>query len=185
MKGILIAAALTLATSVAGATSASASPQTAAEPFGPACSSVPASGEGSLTAIADQPVATAASTNPELSTLVAAVKKAGLVETLNSAKAITVFAPTNDAFAAIPKQDLDGVLADKAALTKILTYHVVDGKKAPSDLTAAQLTTLEGGKLTAKGSGQDYTVNEAKVVCGDVPTANATVYVIDKVLMPE
>src|SRR5687768_18367886 len=59
--------------------------------------------------------------------------------------------------------------------TTLFRSHVVDGKKAPSDLTDAQLTTLQGGKLTAKGSGQDYTVNEAKVVCGEVPTANATV----------
>lgn len=154
-------------------------------PFGTACSAVPADGEGSFTGMADDPVATAASNNPVLSTLVTAVTKAGLVDTLNSAKDVTVFAPTNDAFAAIPKETLDKVLADKEALTKILTYHVVAGKKAPADLADAKLTTLQGGELTATGSGQDYTVNGAKVVCGNVPTSNATVYIIDQVLMPK
>ncbi|MFE3448960.1 fasciclin domain-containing protein [Nonomuraea sp. NPDC059194] len=154
-------------------------------PFGPACSAVPAQGEGSFTGMADDPVATAAGHNPALATLVTAVKKAGLVDTLNSAEDVTVFAPTNDAFAAIPKETLDKVLADKAALTKILTYHVVKGKKAPADLADAKLVTLQGGELTVTGSGEDYTVNGAKVVCGNVPTANATVYIIDKVLMPE
>ncbi|MFI6541036.1 fasciclin domain-containing protein [Nonomuraea sp. NPDC050547] len=154
-------------------------------PFGAACSAVPADGEGSFTGMADDPVATAASNNPVLSTLVTAVKKAGLVDTLNSAKNITVFAPTNDAFAAIPKATLDKVLADKETLTKILTYHVVAGKNAPADLAGAELATLQGGKLTTKGADEAYTVNDAKVVCGNVPTANATVYIIDKVLMPQ
>ncbi|GAA4083240.1 fasciclin domain-containing protein [Nonomuraea soli] len=163
---------------------ASSSPAMADGPFGSACSAVPADGEGSFTGMADDPVATAASNNPVLSTLVTAVKQAGLVDTLNSAKDVTVFAPTNDAFAAIPKETLDKVLADKAMLTKILTYHVVAGKKAPADLAAAELTTLQGGTVSAKGSGESYTVNDAKVVCGNVPTANATVYIIDKVLMP-
>ncbi|MFE5538759.1 fasciclin domain-containing protein, partial [Streptomyces sp. NPDC056492] len=95
------------------------------QPFGTACAGVPKEGAGSFDGMAKDPVATAASNNPALSTLVAAVKKAGLVDTLNNAKDITVFAPTNDAFAKIPKADLDKVLADKATLTKILTYHVV------------------------------------------------------------
>ncbi|MFI6480986.1 fasciclin domain-containing protein [Nonomuraea sp. NPDC050663] len=168
----------------AAASSSPAGPAMADGPFGSACSAVPADGEGSFTGMADDPVATAASNNPVLSTLVTAVKQAGLVDTLNSAKDVTVFAPTDDAFAAIPKETLDKVLADKAMLTKILTYHVVAGKKAPADLAGAELTTLQGGKLTAKGSGESYTVNDAKVVCGNVPTANATVYIIDKVLMP-
>ncbi|WP_436758449.1 fasciclin domain-containing protein [Streptosporangium sp. V21-05] len=157
----------------------------AGAPFGTACSAVPASGEGSFTGMADDPVATAASNNPVLSTLVAAVKKAGLVDTLNSAKDITVFAPTDDAFAKIPKATLDKVLADKATLTKILTYHVVAGKKSPADLGDASLETLQGGTLTVKGSGEDYTVNDSKVVCGNVPTGNATVYIVDTVLMPK
>ncbi|MEV8585323.1 fasciclin domain-containing protein [Streptomyces sp. NPDC051180] len=155
-------------------------------PFGPACASVPKDGAGSFDGMAKDPVATAASNNPALSTLVAAVKQAGLVDTLNNAKDITVFAPTNDAFAKIPKADLDKVLADKETLTKILTYHVVGQKLTPKQLENGSFTTLETGKVTTKGSGEDYTVNAtSKVVCGNVPTANATVYIVDTVLMPK
>ncbi|MEU6486799.1 fasciclin domain-containing protein [Streptomyces sp. NPDC046887] len=156
------------------------------EPFGPACSSLPTSGEGSVQGMADDPVATAASNNPALSTLVAAVKKAGLVDTLNNAQNITVFAPTNDAFAKIPKADLDKVLNDKAMLTKVLTYHVVGQKLTPQQLENGSFDTLEKSKLMTSGSGEDYTVNDtSKVVCGNVPTANATVYIVDTVLMPK
>ncbi|MFD3310480.1 fasciclin domain-containing protein [Streptomyces sp. NPDC058694] len=155
------------------------------EPFGPACATVPADGAGSFDGMAKDPVATAASNNPALSTLVTAVKKAGLVDTLNNAENITVFAPTNDAFAKIPKADLDKVLNDKAQLTKILTYHVVGQKLAPKDLENGSFDTLEKSKLTTSGSGESYTVNDsAKVVCGNVKTANANVYIIDSVLMP-
>ncbi|WP_328744017.1 fasciclin domain-containing protein [Streptomyces sp. NBC_00285] len=155
------------------------------KPFGSACSAVPTSGAGSFDGMAQDPVATAASNNPALSTLVAAVKKAGLVDTLNNAQNITVFAPTNDAFAKIPKATLDKVLNDKAQLTKILTYHVVGQKLTPKDLEKGSFDTLEKAKLTTSGSGQSYTVNDsAKVVCGNVQTANATVYIIDSVLMP-
>ncbi|MYR44958.1 fasciclin domain-containing protein [Streptomyces sp. SID5910] len=156
------------------------------EPFGPACSSVPKEGAGSFDGMAKDPVATAASNNPALSTLVTAVKKAGLVDTLNNAENITVFAPTNDAFAKIPKADLDKVLNDKAMLTKILTYHVVGQKLAPADLENGSFETLEKSKLTTSGSDQAYTVDDsAKVVCGNVKTANANVYIIDTVLMPK
>ncbi|MGQ4417177.1 fasciclin domain-containing protein [Streptomyces sp. SAS_269] len=155
------------------------------EPFGPACSAVPESGAGSFDGMAKDPVATAASNNPALSTLVSAVKKAGLVDTLNNAQNITVFAPTNDAFKKIPKATLDKVLADKAQLTKILTYHVVGQKLAPKDLENGSFPTLEKSKLTTSGSGESYTVNgSSKVVCGNVKTANANVYIVDTVLMP-
>ncbi|MET8682716.1 fasciclin domain-containing protein [Streptomyces sp. NPDC004732] len=156
------------------------------EPFGPGCSSVPKDGKGSFDGMAKDPVATAASNNPDLSTLVTAVKKAGLVDTLNNAKDITVFAPTNDAFAKIPKADLDKVLADKAQLTKILTYHVVGKRLAPKDLASGSYETLEKSKLTTSGSGESYKVNDAaNVVCGNVKTANANVHIIDTVLMPK
>ncbi len=158
---------------------------TADQPFGSGCSAVPASGAGSFDGMAQDPVATAASNNPALSTLVAAVTKAGLVDTLNNAQNITVFAPTNDAFAKIPKATLDKVLNDKAQLTKILTYHVVGQKLAPKDLEKGSFDTLETSKVTTSGSGESYTVNDsAKVVCGNVKTANANVYIIDTVLMP-
>ncbi|MGW5736717.1 MULTISPECIES: fasciclin domain-containing protein [Streptomyces] len=164
----------------------SADTATMDEPFGPACASVPKEGKGSFDGMAKDPVATAASNNPELSTLVTAVKKAGLVDTLNNAKNISVFAPTNDAFAKIPKADLDKVLSDKATLTKILTYHVVGQKLAPKDLENGSFETLEKSKLTTSGSGESYKVNDsANVGCGNVKTANANVYIIDTVLMPK
>ncbi|MFE9539697.1 fasciclin domain-containing protein [Streptomyces sp. NPDC006691] len=156
------------------------------KPFGTACASVPKDGAGSFDGMAKDPVATAASNNPALSTLVTAVKKAGLVDTLNNAQNITVFAPTNDAFAKIPKADLDKVLNDKAMLTKILTYHVVGQKLAPKQLENGSFDTLEKSKVTTTGSGTEYKVNDsANVVCGNVPTANATVYIVDTVLMPK
>ncbi|GHB53683.1 lipoprotein [Streptomyces cirratus] len=164
-----------------------ASPATASQaPFGPACATVPEQGAGSFDGMAKDPVATAASNNPALSTLVTAVKKAGLVDTLNNAKDITVFAPTNDAFAKIPKADLDKVLADKATLTKILTHHVVGRTLTPQQLESGSFETLEKGTLTTSGSGESYKVgNSANVVCGNVTTANAKVYIIDTVLMPK
>jgi uncharacterized surface protein with fasciclin (FAS1) repeats len=160
-------------------------PAAAGGPFGPACAGVPASGPGSLAALADQPVATAASQNPELSTLVAAVTQAGLVDTLNNAQAITVFAPTNEAFAKIPADTLAKVLADKQALTNILTYHVVQQRQGPTDLDSGTLTTLQGGTIRTAKSGDTYTADDARVVCGNVQTRNATVYLIDTVLMPQ
>lgn len=155
------------------------------QPFGTACSAVPKTGAGSFDGMAQDPVATAASNNPALSTLVAAVKKAGLVDTLNNARDITVFAPTDDAFAKIPKATLDKVLNDKAQLTKILTYHVVGKKLTPQQLENGSFETLEKSRLITSGTGESYTVNDsAKVVCGNVRTANANVYIVDTVLMP-
>jgi uncharacterized surface protein with fasciclin (FAS1) repeats len=158
-----------------------------ADTFGPGCKLIPADGKGSFNGMATDPVATAASNNPLLKTLVAAVTQAGLGDTLNSADALTVFAPTDDAFAKIPKADLDKVLADKATLTKILTHHVVAGKLSPDQL-AGEHKTLAGDTITVTGSGEDFKVDNAggaaSVLCGNIPTANATVYVVDSVLMP-
>lgn len=165
---------------------ASSSSMSMDEPFGPACATVPKSGAGSFNGMQQDPVATAASNNPALSTLVTAVKKAGLVDTLNNAKNITVFAPTNDAFAKIPKADLDKLLADKAQLTKVLTYHVVGQKLTPKQMESGTFPTLEKSDLMTAGSGESFTVNDAsKVVCGNVKTANANVQIIDTVLMPK
>ncbi|GIF04747.1 fasciclin domain-containing protein [Actinoplanes siamensis] len=156
--------------------------------FGPGCAAVPTdpANAGSFEAMGKVPVATAASGNPLLSTLVTAVKKAGLVDSLNSADGVTVFAPTNDAFAKIPKATLDKVLADKKTLTSILTYHVVPGKLTPADLAGTH-KTLQGQELTVTGSGENFKVgtDSASVVCGNVQTANANVYIIDSVLMPK
>jgi uncharacterized surface protein with fasciclin (FAS1) repeats len=139
--------------------------------------------------MATAPVATAASANPLLSTLVAAVKAAGLVDTLNSAKNITVFAPDNAAFAKIPAATLKSLLANKAELTKILTYHVAGARYTPAELASGKaIKTLEGGTVTAADMSGTYTIkattDSAEVVCGNVQTANATVYIINTVLMP-
>ncbi len=159
---------------------------TSATDFGSGCASVPASGAGSFSGMSTAPVATAASANPVLSTLVAAVKKAGLVDTLNSASNITVFAPANSAFAKIPSGTLNSVLANKAELTKILTYHVAAGRYTPAELAAGKpIKTLEGGTVTPAMMNGAYSVNGAQVVCGNVQTANATVYIINTVLMPK
>ncbi len=197
---LALAAATALAVTAAGCSSksdsktASSSPKPMAskttampanQPFGAGCSAVPKSGSGSFNGMAQDPVATAASNNPALSTLVTAVKKAGLVDTLNSAQNITVFAPDNAAFAKLPKATLAKVLADKAMLTKILTYHVVGQRLAVKDLANGSYPTLEKQNLTVAGSGTSYMVNKsANVVCGNVQTSNANVEIIDTVLMP-
>ena len=166
--------------------SASATDSAMAAPFGPGCASVPATGAGSFEGMATAPVATAASANPVLSTLVSAVQAAGLVDTLNSAEDITVFAPSNDAFAKVPAADLQALLADKEKLTQVLTYHVVGQPIAPEELgTAGPFDSLQGAPVEASGSGEEFVVNDsANVVCGGVQTANATVYIVDSVLMP-
>ncbi|MAO81945.1 MAG: beta-Ig-H3/fasciclin [Nocardioides sp.] len=151
--------------------------------FGPACDAVPTSGAGSFDGMVQDPVATAASNNPLLGTLVTAVGEAGLVDTLNDAEALTVFAPTDDAFGAIPEDTLNAVLADKDTLTSILTYHVVGGQLDPEAVVGKQ-ETLQGGTVNVKGDTDGMTVNGANILCGNIPTANATVYVIDSVLMP-
>ncbi len=180
----------TTATSSSAPAAAPATSAPAAAPvgqnFGPGCAGVPKSGPGSFQNMSGASVANAASTNPVLSTLVTAVKKAGLVDTLNSLPAATVFAPDNDAFKKIPTATLNKVLANKAMLTKILTYHVIGGKKLTPEQLIGTHATVEKSTLTVTGSGEDLTVNDnAKVVCGNVQTANATVYIIDTVLMPK
>ena len=159
----------------------------ASDEFGAGCAAVPtdASNPGSFAAMAKVPVATAASGNPVLSTLVTAVKKANLVDSLNSAKGITVFAPANTAFEKIPSATLNGVLNDNDQLTKVLTYHVVAGRLSPDQLAGTH-KTLEGQDLMVAGSGTAFTVNgNSSVVCGNVQTENATVYIVDTVLMPQ
>ena len=151
--------------------------------FGDACSAVPTSGAGSFDGMVQDPVATAASNNPLLGTLVTAVGEAGLVDTLNDAEALTVFAPTDDAFGKIPEKDLNAVLADKELLTSILTYHVV-GEQLDPEAVVGEQETLQGGTVEVAGDTDGMTVNDANVLCGNIPTANATVYVIDTVLMP-
>lgn len=165
-----------------------AAAQATDQPFGPACDQVPATGDGSFQGMATAPVASAASANPLLSTLVSAVGAADLVEPLNSAPALTVLAPANPAFDAIPKKDLKALLKNKPALTTVLTHHVIPGKLSPDQL-AGDHQTLAKDTVSISGSGEDFTIdagngNTAKILCGNIQTANATVYVIDSVLMP-
>lgn len=168
------------------AATTSVAPVSMLEPSGPGCTAVPASGAGSFNGMAQDPAATAASNNPVLSTLVSAVQKAGLVDTLNGDGPFTIFAPTNDAFAAIPADQLNTVLADTTKLTQILTLHVVAGKAMSStDLIAAgKVKTVNGGELTITSDDGTLVVNGAKAVCMDIHTANATVHIISQVLLP-
>ena len=144
-------------------------------------------GAGSVEGMSEDPVATAASNNPILTTLTAAVSgqlnpDVNLVDTLNGDE-FTVFAPVDDAFAKIDPATIEALKTDSATLTSILTYHVVPGQISPEDHAGTQ-TTVQGGTVEVTGSGDDLMVNDAAVICGGVHTANATVYLIDTVLMP-
>jgi uncharacterized surface protein with fasciclin (FAS1) repeats len=144
--------------------------------------------EGTLAGMTDDPVGTAASSNPVLATLVAAVTEANLVDTLNGADALTVFAPTDCAFAALDPATLDAALADPdGLLTDVLGYHVVPGEKlSAADLAGmTELTTFSGATLPISVEGDEITVgDQAKVLVPDIETANASVFLIDTVMMP-
>ena len=116
-------------------------------------------------------------------TLVTAVQKAGLVETLKGKGPFTVFAPTDEAFAKIPKDQLDALLADKAKLTKVLTYHVVAGKVMAADVKAGPAKSVEGSNITITTEG-GVMVDKAKVVKTDIAASNGVIHVIDSVIMP-
>jgi uncharacterized surface protein with fasciclin (FAS1) repeats len=137
--------------------------------------------------MAMDPVATAASNNPMLKTLTQAVSgqlnpQVNLVDTLNGGD-FTVFAPTDDAFAKIDPATIETLKTDSALLTKILTYHVVPGQLTPEQVVGDH-ETVEGQTVTVTGSGDNLKAQAASVVCGGVKTANATVYLIDTVMMP-
>lgn len=185
------------APSSAAASAASDGVTTNADVFGPACSMLPQGDmPGSLNNMGPQPVASAASTNPLLSTLVTAVGQVpGLADTLNQQKAITVYAPFNGAFdevkASVGDQAFTALLNNPTQLGGLLSYHVVPQRYDAEGLVGAGTTTqLAGGDVTVGGTATDVTLTsgngtEAKVLCGNIPTSNATVFVIDKVLMPQ
>ncbi len=138
--------------------------------------------EGTLAGMADDPVATAASNNPILTTLVTAVGAAGLGDTLNSAEALTVFAPTDCAFAALDPATLDAALADPSGLlTTVLGYHVIAGERIASADLAGEYSSFTGEALTVEGS---TVAGQAEIVVPDIQTANATVHLISNVLLP-
>jgi uncharacterized surface protein with fasciclin (FAS1) repeats len=160
-------------------------------PVGPGCGdyakAVP-SGAGSVDGMAKDPVAVAASNNPLLTTLVAAVSgklnpKVNLVDTLNGGE-FTVFAPVDSAFKKVDAKTLATLKTDSGLLTKVLTYHVVPGQISPDKIVGEQ-KTVEGSPVTVSGTPDNLTVNGNKVICGGVHTANATVYLIDGVLTPK
>ena len=166
----------------------------AANLVGPGCAdyaeAVP-DGAGSVEGMAQDPVAVAASNNPLLKTLVAAVSgqlnpKVDLVDTLNGDE-FTVFAPVDDAFAKLPEETVNMLARPKNAdqLSSILTYHVVPGQITPDDLADTTQATVQGAEVEVSGEGDSLMVNDANVICGGVQTANATVYLIDSVLLPE
>jgi uncharacterized surface protein with fasciclin (FAS1) repeats len=152
---------------------------------------VPRAGGGSFAGMAGAPVVIAASRNPLLTGLVTAVRAANLVDSLDSQRDITVLAPANVAFEAIPAGNRHALLADTAKLTALLTHHVIQGRVAPDQLAGTH-TTLNNDQVTIVGSGQTFAVpaegtvtkKPATVLCGNVQTANATVYIIDQVLAP-
>jgi uncharacterized surface protein with fasciclin (FAS1) repeats len=161
-------------------------------PIGAGCATLPAEGEGSIAGMADDPLATAAANNPQLTHLTFVVQTATLVDALNTTEDITVLAPVNPAFEAVPREGLDALIADTARLTAVLTHHVLAGRLGPEELAGTH-ATLAGDEVTIEGSGQDFTIAadqtlvgaaDATVVCGNIPTANATVYLVDQVLAP-
>ncbi|GAB2834655.1 fasciclin domain-containing protein [Microbacterium insulae] len=162
----------------------------AANLVGPGCADYAAAvpdGAGSVEGMSQDPVATAASNNPLLTTLVSAVSgqlnpEVDLVDTLNGDE-FTVFAPVDEAFAAIDPAVIESLKTDTDTLTSILTYHVVPGQVAPADIVGTH-ATVQGADVEVTGSGDELMVNGANVICGGVQTANATVYLIDSVLMP-
>ena len=162
----------------------------AAAAFGDGCDQIPSSGAGSFSGMVQDPVATAASTNPLLKTLTAAVGSVeGLADTLNGADGLTVFAPADPAFEEVDQQALAALLEGarksgmESDLASVLSYHVVEGRLDPASVAGEQ-TTLQGGTVEVEGDESGMTVNGAEVLCGGIPTANATVYVVDQVLMP-
>jgi uncharacterized surface protein with fasciclin (FAS1) repeats len=118
-------------------------------------------------------------------TLATALQAAGLVETLKGKGPFTVFAPTDEAFAKIPKADLDALLKDKAKLTAVLTYHVVPGAVMAKDVKPGAVKTVQGGNLTVTVQGGSVMVNNAKVVKTDITASNGVIHVIDTVVLPK
>ncbi len=117
-------------------------------------------------------------------TLATALQAAGLIDTLKGKGPFTVFAPTDAAFAKIPKADLDALLKDKAKLTAVLTYHVVPGKVMAKDVKAGMVKTVQGSDITIATTG-GVMVNNAKVTATDINASNGVIHVIDTVLMPK
>jgi uncharacterized surface protein with fasciclin (FAS1) repeats len=165
---------------------ASGSPMTSGDgTFGAGCARLPATGTGSISWMASVPLATAAASTPVLHDFGRAISAAGLTGRLNSARSITVFAPDNAAFAALGAGNFATLKATKADLARVLEYHVVSGRRTPADLaTGRHLTTLRGTVIVPVKTRDGYKVNHTDVVCGNIQTANATIYIVNEVLVP-
>ena len=132
-----------------------------------------------------QTIVDVAASNPDFSTLVTAVTEAGLVDTLNGDGPFTVFAPTNEAFAALPEGQLQALLANKEQLVKVLTYHVVPGKVMAADVVGlSSATSVEGEPITITAGSDGVMVNDANVTATDIEASNGVIHVIDKVILP-
>lgn len=157
---------------------------TASSVFGSDCGMMPTTGMGSLHGMSMDPVVTAAAHNPLLSDLARAIKGAGLASGLDAMHMLTVFAPADSAFSKLSSTTMT-MMHSRAELTRILKYHVVSGHVTAAELASGKpLTTLEGSTLKPSKMGAVYEVNSADVICGGIQTANATVYIINKVLVP-
>ena len=187
--GITVSAITIVA--VAGCSSTANTPSSSGTPGGTAGGSAPASAQPfgtdcppNVAGMARESLASAAADNPALAGLLAALGAAGLTDLLNQPQDVTVFAPNSGAFAKIPAGTLAKIITNKDELKKIIQYHLVTGKLAPDQLPGTH-TTQEGQSITITGSGTDFTVNgTAKIVCGNIQTINASIYIIDGVLMP-
>ena len=181
-----LAAAAAVAIALATCAPATAAPNL----VGSGCSDYAAmhpDGPASVSGMSQDPVAVAASNNPELTTLTAAVSgqlnpQVNLVDTLNSGQ-YTVFAPTDAAFSKLPAATINELKTNSDMLKSILTYHVVPGQLSPAQVDGSH-PSVQGAPVNVTGSGNGLKVNNAGLVCGGVPTANAQVYMIDTVLMP-
>jgi len=148
------------------------------------CGLIPAKGEGSISQIGRERAITAASGNPQLSVFTAAVRTAGLDKTLNSGRAFTLMVPVNSAFASLSRTQIVH-LHNSGDLLKIVRYHALHARVGPQQFVGgARPVTLLGKHLTLSKSGSVYKVNGATVLCGNIKTANATVYIVSKVLLP-
>jgi uncharacterized surface protein with fasciclin (FAS1) repeats len=151
--------------------------------LGAACGKIPRTGTGSRRWMASVPVVTAASHYPLLTDLAHAAKVAGLAAALNSASAVTLFAPDNAAFRALGRGNYNTLMANKADLAQVLRYHVVTGRVTPAELAERKpLTTLAGLPVHPAKSRNVYKVNGVQVICGNLRTANATIYIVNGVL---
>lgn len=139
---------------------------------------------GCATAPAPKTLADTAAATPQLSTLNKLLQDAGLADTLRDAGPYTVFAPTNEAFQALPKATLDALAKDKAQLAAVLSYHVVPGKVMAADVKPGKAKTVQGAELNLAKAGAFVTVEDALVVQADVRASNGVVHVIDRVLLP-